>query len=278
MTMHTHSATGTRTPAALYRGKVMHARLRPMTHRFSYSVLNLLIDIGRLDEADRLSPLFRINRRGLFSFHERDHGPRDGTSLLAHAQSLAASAGIDIAGGRVRLLCYPRLLGYVFNPLSVYYCEDRTGQLALLIYEVRNTFGGIHSYLCPVASGEAETGLIRQEHDKTFYVSPFIEMAMRYRFRMTAPGETVKIRILETDAAGPVLAATFCGEKSPLTTRHLLAAFLRLPLVTLKVFGGIHVEAARLWIKGAVYRPPPDKTKKPAGRFLPHRTTLPEPR
>ena len=95
-----------------------------MGHRFSYRVLNLLIDLDRLDAADRLSRLFRVNARGLYSFHERDHGPRDGTSLRAHASRLAGSVGIDLTGGRVRLLCYPRLLGYAFNPLSIYYCED----------------------------------------------------------------------------------------------------------------------------------------------------------
>ena len=125
-------------------------------HRFSYRVLNLLIDLDRLDAADRLSRLFRVNARGLYSFHERDHGPRDGTSLRAYASRLAASVGIDLAGGRVRLLCYPRLFGYAFNPLSIYYCEDAENRLVLLIYEVRNTFGELHSYVCPVRPGRGD--------------------------------------------------------------------------------------------------------------------------
>ena len=108
--------------ATLYRGDVMHARLKPVGHRFVYRVLNLLIDLDRLDEADRQSRLFGVNRRGLYSFHERDHGPRDGTSLARLCASVAAGEGIDLTGGRIRLLCYPRLLGFVFNPLSIYYC------------------------------------------------------------------------------------------------------------------------------------------------------------
>ena len=263
-------------PAALYSGTVMHARLRPLPggrgpHRFQYRVMNLLIDLGRLDEADRMSPLFQVNRRGLFSFHERDHGPRDGTSLRAHAARLAASAGVDLGGGRVRLLCYPRILGYAFNPLSVYYCEDRAGRLSLLIYEVRNTFGEMHSYICPVEDGEVSPAGIRQERSKTFYVSPFIGMAARYHFRMAPPDAAVKIRILETDAEGPLLAASFHGRRQPLATRTLLASFVMLPLMTLKIIAAIHVEAALLWLKGArlVPRPAPRNQPQPSGQTPP---------
>lgn len=246
--------------ASLYPGSVMHARLRTLpasrrTHRFQYRVLSLLIDLDRIDEADRLSPLFAVNRRAVFSFHERDHGPRDGTPLREHARRLAAADGIDLAGGRVQLLCYPRVLGFVFNPLSVYYCEDRDGRLVLLIYEVRNTFGDIHAYVCPVLPSQMSVGGIRQEQDKTFYVSPFMDMAMRYHFRMTPPAEDVKIRILETDSEGPLLAATFHGRRRPLSTRNLLRAFFAFPIVTLKIIAAIHFEAARLWLKGARITP-----------------------
>jgi len=245
------------TPASLYLGAVMHARLKPMGHRFTYDVMNTLIDIDRLAEANRMSWLFRVNRRGVFSFHERDHGPRDGTPLRAHVDRLLRARGVDLADGRVLLLCYPRLFSYVFNPLSVYYCYDAGGALAALIYEVRNTFSGIHSYVLPVDAGEASEAGIRQVQDKTFYVSPFIDMAMRYHFRMVPPGDAVKIRILETDAEGPLLAATFSGRRHDLTTRRLLAALLRLPLVTLKIMVAIHFEALRLWLKGARIYPRP---------------------
>jgi DUF1365 family protein len=241
---------------ALYFGDVMHARLKPITaggvgHRFSYRVMNLLIDLDRLSEANRLSPLFRVNRRGIFSFHERDHGPRDGSSLHAYASSRAAEAGVDLTGGHVLLLCYPRILGYVFNPLSVYYGHDRDGRIAVLIYEVRNTFGEMHTYVCPVTADEVTPAGIRQQRDKAFYVSPFIPMEMRYHFRLTPPGEDLKLRILETDAEGPLLAATFCGVRRILTSHRLLTALLALPFMTLKVIGGIHFEAFRLWLKGA---------------------------
>lgn len=249
--------------ACLYDGVVMHARLKPMSHRFAYRVLNLMIDLDRLDEADRQTPVFGVNRRALYSFHERYHGPRDGTSLAAYVRGLAAEAGVDLFGGRILLLCYPRLLGYAFNPLSVYYGYRSDGTLALLIYEVRNTFGGYHSYVCPVRPDETSAAGIRQVCDKRFYVSPFIGMQMRYHFRLTAPDHEVKLRILETDAGGPLLAAAFHGQRRPLTSTHLVAAFCALPFVTLKVMGGIHYEAARLWLKGARLHPCPQPAPDP---------------
>jgi DUF1365 family protein len=247
-----------REPAALYFGEVMHARLKPKRHRFSYRVMSLLVDLDRLDEAKRMSPLFAVNRAGLYSFHEKDHGPRDGSSLRAYAERCAASHGIDLAGGCVILLCYPRLFGYTFNPLSVYFCYSARDELALLIYEVRNTFGEIHSYVQPVRPGEVTQAGLRQEQDKLFYVSPFVEMAMRYHFRITLSDDYVRLRILETDREGPLLAATFSGRRRALTTFALIQSFFALPLVTLKVVAAIHWEALRLWLKGVRLVPRPD--------------------
>jgi uncharacterized protein len=237
--------------AALYVGDVMHARLKPMGHRFSYGVMSLLIDLDRLDEADRQSRLFGVNRAALYSFHEADHGARDGSPLRAHVQRCAAEHGIDLTGGRVLLLCYPRLLGYTFNPLSVYFGYRADGELALMIYEVRNTFGDIHAYTLPVKPGQRSEAGVRQQHDKLFYVSPFIEMAMRYHFRVSPPDQRVKLRILETDDDGPLLAATFSGRRRTLNTAQLLRAFVAFPLVTFKIMAAIHWEALRLWLKGA---------------------------
>src|ERR1700742_3435597 len=133
--------------AALYVGNVMHARLKPVGHRLSYRVMSLLIDLDRLEVANRQTPLFGVNRRALYSFHEADHGPRDGSPLREYAQRCAAEHRLDLTGGRVLLLCYPRLLGYAFNPLSVYFCYLAEGELALIIYEVRNAFGERHPYV-----------------------------------------------------------------------------------------------------------------------------------
>jgi hypothetical protein len=250
-------ARETAAAASLYFGEVMHARLKPMGHRFSYRVMSLLIDLDRLDAADRQSRLFGVNRAALYSFNERDHGDRDGSSLRAYARRCAAEHGIDLDGGKVVLLCYPRLLGFTFNPLSVYFCYRADGELALVIYEVRNTLGDIHAYVLPVRPGELSEAGLRQQQDKLFYVSPFIDMAMRYHFRVSPPGSDVKLRILETDRSGALLAATFHGRRRDLTTAQLLRSFFALPLVTLKIVAAIHWEALRLWVKGARLAPRP---------------------
>ena len=236
--------------ATLYVGEVMHARLKPVGHRFNYRVMSLLIDLDRLEAAGRQTPLFGVNRAALYSFHEVDHGDRDGSSLRLYAQRCAAENGIDLTGGRVLLLCYPRLFGYTFNPLSVYFCYHANGQPALLIYEVRNTFGDIHAYVLPVKSGDISPAGIRQTQDKQFYVSPFVEMAMRYHFRVTPPKDHVKLRILEADSEGPLLSATFNGHRRILNTPELLRSFFALPMVTLKIVAAIHWEALRLYLKG----------------------------
>jgi uncharacterized protein len=158
----------------------------------------------------------------------------------------------------VLLLCYPRLFGFTFNPLAVYFRYRAGGALALVIYEVRNTFGDIHSYILAVKSDEISAAGVRQEQEKLLYVSPFIETAMRYRFRLSPPGENVKLRILETDRAGPLLAATFHGYRRALTTAALLRSLFALPLVTFKIVAAIHWEALRLWLKGARLVPRPN--------------------
>jgi uncharacterized protein len=237
-------------PAALYLGEVMHARLKPVRHRFRYRVMSVLIDLDRLSEADRLSPLFGVNRAALYAFNEADHGNRDGSPLRDYARRQAKEHGIDLTGGRVLLLCYPRLLGYNFNPLSVYFCYHADGRLVLIIYEVRNTFRDIHAYVLPVDPDKAGAAGIRQQQDKLFYVSPFVEMAVRYHFRVSPPGDSFKLRILATDNEGPLLAATFNGRRRPLNTIELLRLFFALPFVTIKVTAAIHWEALRLWLKG----------------------------
>lgn len=239
-----------RVAASLYAGEVMHARMKPVTHRFQYRVFSLLIDLDRLAEADRASLLFSVNRRNLVSFNEADHGPKRTSGLASYARRLLAEAGCQTEIGRVLLLCYPRILGLVFNPLSVYFAYGVDGSLAGVIYEVRNTFGQRHSYVAPVAPGELGPAGLRQQRDKLFYVSPFNDMAMTYRFRVLPPGEAVRLRILESDVEGPLLAATFAGSRRDLTSAGLLAAFLRVPMLTAQVVGGIHWEALRLWLKG----------------------------
>lgn len=248
-------------PSALYAGEVTHTRLAPRRHRLRYRMFQLLLD---LDDGPALAAglrLFGWNRPGLFSFHERDHGDGRSVGLKGYVLETLAGAGIDLAGGRVSILCMPRMLGHVFNPLSVYYCRRADGSLAAMLYEVNNTFGQRHSYLIPVA--ESGGGDIRQACAKAFYVSPFMDMAMRYAFRLTAPGERLATAIQGRDLEGRlVIAATFAGARRRLDDRALASAFLAYPLLTLKVVAAIHWEAARLALKGLRLRtrpPAPDR-------------------
>jgi DUF1365 family protein len=262
--------------ASLCRGKVMHARLNPFGHRFNYSVFNLLIDLDRLNEARAQSPLFAVNRFGPVSFHEADHRLSGEGSLRTEINGLLAQAGIANAPARVLLLCYPRIFGYVFNPISVYFAYDPEGALVAAIYEVRNTFGQRHTYVAKVEADELSDAGLRQHRSKLFHVSPFVGMDAAYDFRVLPPGETVRVRIMETEGGKPLLSATLTADVKPLTTRRIIADMLHAPLLTLKVVGGIHYEALKLWLKGARYHAVPqaprlvsfadEKTTKSANR------------
>jgi uncharacterized protein len=257
---------------ALYEGQVMHARMKPKVHRFNYSVYSLMVDVTRLDDADRVSRLLSIGRFNLLSFHEKDHGPGDGSSLAAHVKQLWHAAGMTLEPTRILLICYPRVLGFTFNPIAVYFGYDMQDQLIGVIYEVRNTFGEMHTYVAPVLAGEFTEAGLRQQRDKLFYVSPFMDMPMTYKFRLKPPAEDCAIRILEHDQSGPILAASFFGTYRALTSASLLGAFFRIPLLPIKIIGGIHFEAFRLWFKGIRFfsRPVPPPPVSFNGQYIPN--------
>lgn len=248
------------TPAVLYPGEVMHARLKPFGHRFVYSVFSLLIDIDRLAEADKASPLFSVNRSNLACFRESDHVDEIGQPIRQFVDNLLANAGVIGPTGRVLLLCYPRIFGYVFNPISVYFVYGKDNDdLVAVIYAVRNTFGERHTYVAPIRRGELGPAGVRQERTKIFHVSPFIDMGARYHFRVLPPGRIVRLRIHETENGEPLLAATFVGTAKPLATSTLAACLLKIPFMTWKIMVGIHWEALKIWLKGAKFHksPPP---------------------
>jgi DUF1365 family protein len=234
-------------PAAhLYHGAVTHRRLRPIGHAFSYRVFSMLIDVDRIGEIDEGSRWFSRGRFNLFSFHDADHAFSGCGTVAAGMRALLKSQGYR-ADGRILLLCYPRILGYVFNPLSIFYCENAQGRLEAVLYEVRNTFGGRHSYLLPVEDG---AGVIRQTADKKLRVSPFMDMDQNYAFKLSRPGETLSVFIHQTDRDGPIFNAAFSARAEAMTDAALMRAFFRYPLMTLKIIAAIHVEAGRLLLKG----------------------------
>jgi DUF1365 family protein len=228
--------------SALYEGWVMHRRLSPRHHAFRYRVFSLLLDLDELEQLD--VQLLRWNRAGIFSFHDRDHG--DGRPLRVWLDSLLTREGIAANGPR-RVLCYPRLFGYVFNPLSVWFCYTRDERLAAIVYEVHNTCGERHAYVLRAGNDDA---VVRQQAAKAFYVSPFLSMDCAYNFKIKPPGNDVLIAVNETERGEPILTATFHGRRKPLTDATLAAMLLRHPLMTFKIVAAIHYEAIRLMWKG----------------------------
>jgi DUF1365 family protein len=234
--------------SALYVGAVAHKRLRPKPHSLRYGVFSMLVDLDRLDELSRRLKWFSLDRFNLFSLYARDFGPRDGTPLAAFARLRAAAAGLEMPAAKVRMLFYPRLLGYAFNPITVYYLDDADGRTVMLIFEVRNTFGEHHFYDAVIAApGQGE---IKLTIPKNFYVSPFNAVTGSYRFTIRLPDAEVFTGIALSDGDGPLVNAYFTGERQVLSDRALLRLAVAFPLMTLKVIAGIHWEALKLWRKG----------------------------
>lgn len=241
--------------AELFIGRTVHERSAPFLHRFQYRIASLMVDLDQLGDAARLSSLFSINRFNLYSFFERDHGARDGSSLKDWAMERFAEAGVAAKGCRIRLLCAPRVLNYVFNPLSVYFAESPDdGALKGVIYQVHNTFGDAHAYVAP-CTGEATE---RQSADKVFHVSPFFGVEGRYEFTLRQPGERFHLTIFKQRDTGPDFMATMALKRNVLGSGALVRLFLSQPFSTLKTISAIHFEALRLWIKGARYHPRPE--------------------
>ena len=244
-----------RAPAVLYACEVMHRRYRPITYRFRYRVFSMLIDIDRLEELDRLSPLFSVDRFNLFSFHRRDHLVQGQHDLRAWIDGVLAQQGIDPEGLRVRLLCMPRVLGWGFNPLSIWYCETRAGQPVAAVCEVHNTFGERHCYL--LRAGEAGWPL-RNSHAKEFHVSPFMAIRGKYAFVLDEPAQDLRVVIQQSDEGSPLLSATQLGEQRVFRTSTLISFFLRVPFQTAKVLGAIHWHALKIWLRGVPFHRKPE--------------------
>lgn len=247
--------------SALYVGSVVHSRLRPRSHRLRYRTFSLLLDIDELPSLARTLRCFSIGRFGLYSFRPGDHLSGSGEDLREQVEAIMRGAGMEPDGGPIRVLTMPRILGYSFNPLSVFFCHGADGALRAILYEVNNTFGQRHSYFFPLA----ETGekVMRHACEKEFYVSPFMPMEMTYRFRIEAPAEKYTISIVVADDGGALLTAAQSMSRRPLTDRALLRLFFTQPLMTLKVIAGIHYEALLIWLKGVGLQPRPSPPAEP---------------
>lgn len=241
------------TESALYTGRVMHRRLRPKLHQLGYRLFSLLIDLDEAEALDRRLRLFSWDRFNLLSIRPGDYGDGSGRPLREQVSDDVARLGLE-PPARIALLTLPRILGFVFNPLSLFYCYDSSGQLTAVVHEVHNTFGERHRYVLLAAPGDA---VVRQDAPKHFHVSPFLPMDLHYDFRLKPPGADLQVAITVSDREGPLLVAVQRMRRYALSDGALLKAVASMPLMTMKVVAGILWDASKLWVKGvAVHRHP----------------------
>ena len=233
--------------SCIYNGNVIHKRFKPKEHIFKYKVFSLLIDLSELSILEKELKLFSYNKFNILSFYDIDHGPRDGTSLTAWVKENLSKNNINNEAITIKLLCYPRIWGYVFNPLSVFFVYDKNLNLIAILYEVKNTFGEQHTYIFKI---EKNSQLFEHSCKKKFHVSPFIEIDCTYFFKILKPEKKLSIVINQNDNKGKLLFATQDGEKKDLNTKNLAVSYLSHPLMSFKIIGAIHFEALKLWLKG----------------------------
>jgi len=232
--------------SAIYNGKVIHKRFKPRLHFFKYKVFSLLIDLSELNILDKNISFFSYNRFNLISFFDKDHGERDGTSLVEWVKKNLNENKIDHENIKIKLLCYPRILGYVFNPLSVFYVYNKKEELISILYEVKNTFGEQHTYIFKVGNDN----LLEHNCEKKFHVSPFIEMNCNYFFRILKPAQRISVIIDQYQLNEKILYASQDGIREDFTSLELIKSYLKHPLMTFKIISAIHFEAFKLWTKG----------------------------
>ena len=235
--------------SCIYNGEVNHTRFKPVKHFLNYKTFSLFIDLDEIQQLDKSISIFSHNKFNIFSFYNKDHGDRDGNCLKKWVISNLKKYKIEGNISKIKILCYPRIFGYVFNPLSIFYCYEND-KLKSIFYEVKNTFNEQHTYIFKIKDGEE----IKQKCKKKFYVSPFMDMETFYNFKLIDPNQRLSVMIKQTDAEGTVLTATQTGNKKEFNFKQLLINFFRYPLMTLKIISSIHFEALLLWKKGAIYR------------------------
>ena len=236
--------------SSIYNGTVIHKRFKPKEHFFKYSVFSFLIDLSELNHLNKKIKFFSYNKFNLLSFYEKDHGNRDGSSLITWVKKNLDDNNINSVDVKIKLLCYPRILGYVFNPLSVFYIYDICGKLICILYEVKNTFGEQHTYIFKV---DGDKNLYKHNCSKKFHVSPFIEMNCKYFFRLLKPGEKISVIIDQYQEDEKILFASQDGKRVEFNSKELIKSYIKHPLMTFKIISAIHFEAFKLWLKGIKY-------------------------
>ena len=233
--------------SSIYNGQVIHKRFKPKVHSFRYDVFSLLIDLSELETLDKQVNFFSYNKFNWISFYDKDHGDRDGSSLINWVQKNLRKNNISTENIKIKILCYPRIFGFVFNPLSVFYVYNSNENLISILYEVKNTFGEQHTYIFRI---EKDANLIQNNCSKKFHVSPFIQMNCNYFFRLLKPGNKISVIIDQYENEDKILYASQDGIRTDFNTKYLVKSFLNHPLMTFKIILAIHYEAFKLWSKG----------------------------
>jgi hypothetical protein len=227
--------------SAIYTGTLMHARREPRSNSFTYPISFFLLDLDELPEVDRSLRLLSVNRRNLVTFYDRDHFAGDGTPIRESVVRFCAERGVEV-DGRIQLLAQLRVLGYVFNPVSFYWCHRADGSLACMVAELNNTFGERRPELL------AGPGPHYEQH-KRLHVSPFMGLDQEYEYAFGAPGKDVWARMHVREDGKRPLTAVLRGERQELTDANLARALVRYPLMPMQVTALIHWQALRLWLK-----------------------------
>tara|TARA_A100001011_G_scaffold337995_1_gene368545 strand:+ start:311 stop:1069 length:759 start_codon:yes stop_codon:yes gene_type:complete len=230
----------------IYNGTVIHKRFKPKIHYFKYKVFSLLIDLSDLDKLDKTISFFSYNKFNLVSFFDKDHGDRDGSPLIHWVKKNLKQNNVNCENIKVKLLCYPRIYGYVFNPLSVFYIYKNNDELISILYEVKNTFGEQHTYVFKVKNNN----LLQHHCEKKLHVSPFIEMNCNYFFKILKPTHKISVIIDQYQLKEKILYASQDGNRTDFTTSELIKSYIKHPLMTIKIIAAIHFEAFKLWTKG----------------------------
>ena len=233
--------------SSIYNGQVIHKRFKPKVHSFKYSVFSLLIDLSELELLDKKVNFFSYNKFNWISFYDKDHGERDGSSLIDWVNKNLKKNNITSEKIKIKILCYPRIFGFVFNPLSVFYVYNSNNNLISILYEVKNTFGEQHTYIFRV---EKDGNLIQNNCTKKFHVSPFIKMNCNYFFRLLKPGNKISVIIDQYENEDKILYASQNGVRTDFNTKYLIKSYLKHPIMTFKIIIAIHYEAFKLWAKG----------------------------
>ena len=233
--------------SCIYNGHVIHKRFKPKKNFFKYKVFSLLIDLSELNTLEKELKLFSYNKFNILSFYDIDHGPRDGTSLISWVKENLKKYQIIFEEIKIKLLCYPRVLGYVFNPLSIFFIYDKSENLIAILYEVKNTFDEQHTYVFKI---DKKNQILEHSCKKKFHVSPFIEMNCLYNFKILNPENKLSVVINQYDDSGQLLFASQDGLKKEINNKNLIFSYISHPLMSFKIIGAIHFEAFKLWLKG----------------------------